>query len=102
VPTIVSLQDQFETIRQAELDRVRGRLGKLSPEQEMAVEALSHGIINKILHTPIRRLKSAAVGPEMTTLVESFRKIFDLHDKPPVSLEAESAHTDNDPSGQEK
>jgi len=102
VPTIVSLQDQFETIRQAELDRVRGRLGKLTPEQEMAIEALSHGIINKILHTPIRRLKSAAVGPEMTTLLESFRKIFDLHDKPPVSLEAESAPTDDDPSGQEK
>src|SRR6202011_2772074 len=38
VPTIVSLQDHLETIRQAEVDRVRGRLGPLSPEQEMAVE----------------------------------------------------------------
>src|SRR5947209_6128477 len=100
VPTIVSLQDQFETIRQAELDRVRGRLGKLSPEQEAAIEGLSHGIVNKILHTPIRRLKSAAIGPEMTTLIESFRKIFDLHDKLPESLEG-SRHTDDDPSGQE-
>ena len=78
VPTIVSLQDQFETIRQAELDRVRGRLGKLSPEQEAAVEALSRGIVNKILHTPIRSLKSAANDPQITTLIESFRKIFDL------------------------
>jgi glutamyl-tRNA reductase len=90
VPTIVSLQDQFETIRQAELDRVRGRLGKLTPEQEMAVEALTHGIINKIMHTPIRSLKSAASGPEMTTLVETFRKIFDLRDKAPASLEAQT------------
>src|SRR5436189_2736916 len=49
VPTIVSLQDHFETIRQAELDRVRGRLGHLSAEQERAVEALSHGIVNKIM-----------------------------------------------------
>ncbi len=84
VPTIVSLQDQFETIRQAELDRVRGRLGKLTPEQETAVEALSHGIVNKILHTPIRSLKSAAAGPEITTLVDSFRKIFDLHEHSPA------------------
>jgi glutamyl-tRNA reductase len=90
VPTIVSLQDQFETIRQAELDRVRGRLGHLTPEQEIAVEALSHGIVNKIMHTPIRRLKSAASGPEMTTLIESFRKIFDLHEKAPASLEGDS------------
>jgi glutamyl-tRNA reductase len=87
VPTIVSLQDQFETIRQAEVDRVRGRLGKLSPEQEAAIEALSHGIVNKILHTPIRSLKSAAAGPEITTLIESFRKIFDLHAKPATSPE---------------
>jgi glutamyl-tRNA reductase len=88
VPTIVSLQDQFETIRQAEVDRVRGRLGKLSPEQEAAIEALSHGIVNKILHTPIRSLKSAAAGPEITTLIDSFRKIFDLQTKPCASLEA--------------
>ncbi len=88
VPTIVSLQDHFETIRQAELDRARGRLGQLTPEQEMAVEALSRGIVNKILHTPITRLKSAAAGPEITTLVEAFRKIFNLQPKAPASLEA--------------
>ena len=87
VPTIVSLQDQFETIRQAEVDRVRGRLGKLSLEQEAAIEALSHGIVNKILHTPIRNLKSAAPGPEITTLIESFRKIFDLQSKHAASPE---------------
>jgi glutamyl-tRNA reductase len=81
VPTIVSLQDHFETIRQAELDRVRGRLGQLSAEQEEAVEALSHGIVNKILHTPITRLKSAATDPEITTLLESFRKIFNLQQR---------------------
>jgi glutamyl-tRNA reductase len=96
VPTIVSLQDQFETIRQAELDRVRGRLGKLSPEQEAAIEALSHGIVNKILHTPIRSLKSAAGGPEITTLIDSFRKIFDLQAKSSTSLE--QAHSEKHPS----
>ncbi len=103
VPTIVSLQDQFETIRQAELDRVRGRLGKLSSEQEAAIEALSRGIVNKILHTPIRSLKSAAAGPEITTLIDSFRKIFDLQGKPSTSLEDEpspaspSVEDDKDP-----
>src|SRR5438105_8244481 len=38
VPTIVSLQEQIETIRQAEIDRARGRLGVLTPDQEMAVD----------------------------------------------------------------
>ena len=100
VPTIVSLQDQFETIRQAELDRVRGRLGKLTPEQEMAVEALTHGIVNKIMHTPIRSLKSAAAGPEMTTIIETFRKIFDLREKSPASLESSDAPSEDLKKGQ--
>jgi glutamyl-tRNA reductase len=81
VPAIVSLQDYVETIRQAELERIRGRLGQLSSDQEQALEALTRGIVNKILHTPITRLKSAAAGPEVTTLVEAFKKIFNLEDK---------------------
>ena len=60
VPTIVSLQEHLETIRQAEIDRVRGTAGPLSPEQELAVEALTRGIVNKIMHTPITTLKTAA------------------------------------------
>jgi glutamyl-tRNA reductase len=96
VPTIVSLQDQFETIRQAELDRVRGRLGKLTPEQEQAVDALTHGIVNKIMHTPIRSLKNAATGPEMSTLVDTFRKIFDLRDKPSGTAEGDTQSSNED------
>jgi glutamyl-tRNA reductase len=79
VPTIVSLQEHLETVRQAEIDRLRGRLGELSPDQEMAVEALTKGIINKIMHTPITTLKTAAREPESTTVVELIRRLFNLH-----------------------
>ncbi len=78
VPTIVSLQEHLETVRQAEIDRLRGRLGELTPEQEMAVEALTKGIINKIMHTPITTLKSAARDPEATTVIDLVRKLFNL------------------------
>jgi glutamyl-tRNA reductase len=78
VPTIVSLQEHLETVRQAEIDRLRGRLGELSPEQEMAVEALTKGIINKIMHTPITTLKTAAREQEATTVVDLVRKLFNL------------------------
>ena len=80
VPTIVSLHDHLETIRQAEIDRVRGRLGTMSPDQEMAVEALTRGIINKIMHTPISTLKTAARESESTTLVELVRRLFNLEE----------------------
>jgi len=81
VPTIVSLQDHLETIRQAEIDRVRGRLGPISPEQELAIEALTRGIVNKIMHTPISALKSAARDSEATTVVELVRRLFNLQEK---------------------
>ena len=81
VPTIVSLQDHLETIRQAEIDRVRGRLGSLSPEQEMAVEALTRGIISKVMHTPITTLKTAAREAEATTVVDVVRRLFNLREK---------------------
>jgi len=92
VPTIVSLQEHLETVRQAEIDRVRGRLGTLSPEQELAVEALSRGIINKIMHTPITTLKSAArESAEVTTVIDLVRKLFGLRD----SRAAAATHEDD-------
>ncbi len=81
VPTIVSLQEHLETIRQAEVDRVRGRLGQLTPEQELAVEALTRGIVNKIMHTPITTLKSAAREQEATTVIDVVRRLFNLQHK---------------------
>jgi glutamyl-tRNA reductase len=81
VPTIVSLQDHLETIRQAEIDRVRGRLGKLDPDQELAIDALTKGIVNKIMHTPITTLKTAARDPEATTVIDLVRRLFNLQDR---------------------
>jgi glutamyl-tRNA reductase len=91
VPTIVSLQEHLETVRQAEIDRVRGRLGSLTPEQEMAVEALSRGIINKIMHTPITTLKSAArESSESTPIVDLVRKLFNLRDARKAAADEEA------------
>jgi glutamyl-tRNA reductase len=81
VPTIVSLQDHLETIRQAEIDRVRGRLGTLSPEQELAIETLTRGIVSKIMHTPISTLKTAARESEATPMIDVVRRIFNLQEK---------------------
>jgi glutamyl-tRNA reductase len=89
VPTIVSLQDHLETIRQAEIDRVRGRLGPMTPDQEMAVEALTRGIVNKIMHTPISTLKSAAREAEATTVIDLVRRLFNLQEKRLVKTPAD-------------
>jgi len=83
VPTILSLQEQCETIRQAEIDRIRGKLGAITPEQEAAIDAMTRGIINKLLHTPITTLKSSASEPEAATIHEIVRRIFNLNSEKP-------------------
>jgi len=78
VPTIVALEDRLNAIREGELERYNGRLGNLTPEQRQAVDALTRGIMNKILHGPITELKSEAGQPEQAALVRLVRKIFGL------------------------
>jgi len=53
----------------------------MSTDQELAVEALTRGIINKIMHTPISTLKTAARDPESTTVIDLVRRLFNLHNE---------------------
>jgi glutamyl-tRNA reductase len=76
VPTIVALEDRLNAIREGEMERYNTRLGNLTPEQRQAVDALTRGIMNKILHGPITELKSGAGQPEQAALVRLVRKIF--------------------------
>src|SRR5215472_15700636 len=94
VPTIVSLQEHLEGIRRAELDRVRGKLSALTPEQQGAVDALTRGIINKVLHTPISTLKAAAQNsddPSSSAAIELIKRIFNLEKAGVTNLEREGA-----------
>ncbi|MFN7936021.1 MAG: glutamyl-tRNA reductase [Bryobacteraceae bacterium] len=77
-PTIVSLQDQLEQIRLAEIERVRGRLGSLSPQQEEAIDALTKGILGKIAHGPIAELRRHASKGETSGIIDTVRRIFRL------------------------
>ncbi|MGO8817533.1 MAG: glutamyl-tRNA reductase [Terriglobia bacterium] len=78
VPTIVALEDRLNHIRATEMERYQGRLGNLTAEQRQAVDALTRGIMNKILHGPITELKSGAGEPENVALVRLIHKIFGL------------------------
>jgi glutamyl-tRNA reductase len=50
----------------------------MTTDQELAVEALTRGIVNKIMHTPISTLKTAARDPESTTVIDLVRRLFNL------------------------
>lgn len=80
VPTIVGLQEQLESLRTAELARMRSRFGSLTPEQEQALEAFSKSMINKIAHGPISELRRQASQPGGHQFVSAIRKVFRLGD----------------------
>lgn len=82
VPTILSLQEYLENIRQAEIDRHRAKFGDVTPQQEAAIDAMTKAMINKIMHTPIVTLKTAAKSQEAATVVDLIRRVFNLPEKP--------------------
>jgi glutamyl-tRNA reductase len=76
--TLVSLRERFENVRRSEIQRMRGRLGNLSPDQANVVDSLSHAIIEKMLQAPIAMLKNISAGNEDAFPLETVRRIFDL------------------------
>ena len=77
-PTIVSLLQRFECVRQSEISRVRRRLGKLSEDQENAIDLLTRAIIDKILDAPVAILKVASAENESAVVTEVVHRIFNL------------------------
>jgi glutamyl-tRNA reductase len=43
------------------------------------IDAMTRGIINKLLHTPITTLKSSTDHPEAATIHEMIRRLFNLN-----------------------
>jgi glutamyl-tRNA reductase len=58
-PAITELRTYAESIRKGELRRSAARLRDLTPEQVAAIEALTTGIVNKLMHGPIIALRDA-------------------------------------------
>ncbi len=77
-PTIRAIRTQAEAVRRAELDRLRGRLASLDEQQREAVDALTRGIVNTLLHHPTVRLKELADLGGADPGVDLVRELFDL------------------------
>jgi glutamyl-tRNA reductase len=77
-PLVAALRERGEGLRAAELARFRVRLRGLDDRQRDAVEALTKGILAKVLHEPTVQLKEAAGSAAGERLAEAIRVLFDL------------------------
>jgi len=78
-PLLGELQSFGREIVEAEVARVMGRLGPLTPEQQAVVEQLGRTIMQKLLHRPMANLRNAS-GQTMPTemLAEALATLFAL------------------------
>ncbi len=77
-PLIAALHQSAESIRVGELERLSNRLGALDDRQREAVEALTVGIVKKMLHEPTVRLRDASGSRQGDRLAQALRELFDL------------------------
>ena len=81
VPTIVSLRNRMEEIREAELRKAMSRLGDLTPEQRETITSLTTAMVNKILHQPMSELRRRAVHQDGHMYSTVLRRLFGLEEK---------------------
>ncbi|OAY51088.1 glutamyl-tRNA reductase 1, chloroplastic [Manihot esculenta] len=88
VPTIKKLRAYAERIRAAELDKCLSKMGEDIPKKtRRAVDDLSRGIVNKLLHGPMQHLRCD--GSDSRTLSETLENMHALNRM--FSLETEVA-----------
>ena len=79
VPVINKLRSDLELIRKEELQKALSRMGPdFSARERKVVEALTKGIINKILHTPVTKLRSPQSREERQVSLKIVEKLFSL------------------------
>ena len=81
VPVANRLRTQLEEIREQELQKALSRMGPdLSARERKVVEALSKGIINKILHGPVTKLRAPQPRQQRHQAMKVVQDLFDLDD----------------------
>jgi glutamyl-tRNA reductase len=79
VPTLNRLRQTLETIREQELQKALSRMGPdLSARERKVVEALSKGIINKVLHSPVTHLRAPQPRQQRHLAMQVLHDLFEL------------------------
>jgi glutamyl-tRNA reductase len=77
-PLVSALRSRAETHRAAELERYAKRIAQLDETQRELVEAITRGIVAKLLHEPSVRLRNQAGTPQGERNAAAVADLFDL------------------------
>lgn len=80
ISTISCLRDKIETIREQELEKALSRLGsEFAEKHQEIIEALTRGIVNKILHDPMVQLRAEQDIEARRRAMQSLQMLFNLN-----------------------
>lgn len=80
VTTISCLREKIETIREQELEKALSRLGsEFAEKHQEIIEALTRGIVNKILHDPMVQLRAQQDIEARRRAMQSLEMLFNLN-----------------------
>jgi glutamyl-tRNA reductase len=77
-PVVSALRARAEEVRQGELERFRSRLDGLDPGTAAAVEAMTRGIVDRLLHDPSVGVKKVAGMSRGRLYADALSALFDL------------------------
>mmetsp|Transcript_20187 Transcript_20187/g.29697 ORF Transcript_20187/g.29697 Transcript_20187/m.29697 type:complete len:520 (+) Transcript_20187:261-1820(+) len=83
IPTINQLQEKANSVREEELNKCTRKLsqnGEISDKEMEAVERLSRGIVNKLLHGPMSHLRSTDNSKDQQHAIKELSAMFRLQD----------------------
>jgi glutamyl-tRNA reductase len=75
---VTALRARAEALRAGELERFRAKLEALDPATRETVDALTRGIVNKLLHEPTVRMKDAAGSARGELYADALFELFGL------------------------
>ena len=79
VSTISSLRNKIEAIREQELEKALSRLGsEFGEKHQEVIEALTRGIVNKILHDPMVQLRAQQDVEARRRCMQTLQMLFNL------------------------
>jgi glutamyl-tRNA reductase len=81
VPAVIRLRRKAEAIRNQELAKLFAKHGSLSEAEREAIAAMAASIVNKLLHTPIVRLKQASQSTGGHRYLQALRELFSLDEE---------------------
>ncbi len=75
VPAIKEIRSSIEQLREDELERNQGWLAALAPDDRARIEALTRGLVNKLLHRVLSTLREGG-APNQLYAAEVARRLF--------------------------